>query len=507
MGKFYEISGFHYLNSYGVDNDIFLLIASIFRGCSCDPEIRLRFNSMTNNAQKLWSASLGQLQLEVPRPSYETWLKDTMGLSIDGDLLSIGTPTTFASEWLGQRMHQVIEDVVSDVAGRPIRVAIKVVSSHLESGPAEGGAMEAPIPVQPMWNSDPALSGPVRNYNGNGRYTFNNFITGVSNHLAYAAARAVSDKPGVQYNPLFIYAGVGLGKTHLLHAIASSVSEQGVTPLYVTTEQFTNDFVQSIRQRRTEEFRAKYRSAEFLLLDDVQFLSGKEQTQEGLFHTFNDLHNANRQIVVACDQPPTSVSLLEDRLRSRFEWGLIADIQEPDLETRVAILLHKAQAQNAPITEEAAFEIARRAPNGIRSLEGCLNRIIALSQFFGSPISTELIDMALSGMPSAGSEKKLSPDVILESVSNYYQVPTKLICTRTRDRKTTHPQRVTMFLLDAAIKKPIREIASLMGNWNPKTVRNSIRQINDALAREPSIANDVASIRSNLGLVDNSRSV
>ena len=454
---------------------------------------------MTNSAQKLWTASLGQLQLQVPRSSYETWLEGTVGLSIEGDLLSVGTPTTFASEWLERRMHQVIEDVVSGVAGRPIRVAIKVISPHLESSPAEGSTMEAPIPVQYGGNPDPIPSGPVGNYRGNGRYTFNNFITGVSNHLAYAAARAVADKPGVQYNPLFIYAGVGLGKTHLLHAIASSVSEQGVTPLYVTTEQFTNDFVQSIRQRRTEEFRAKYRSAEFLLLDDVQFLSGKEQTQEGLFHTFNDLHNANRQIVVACDQPPTSVSLLEDRLRSRFEWGLIADIQEPELETRVAILMHKAQAQNAPITEEVAFEIAKRAPNGVRSLEGCLNRIIALSQFFDSPISTELIDMALSGTPTADPGQKLSPDIILESVSEYYQVPTQLICTRTQDRKTTHPQRVAMFLLGTTIKTPIREIASLIGNWNPKTVRNSIRQINDSLLTEPSIAHEVTTIQRRLG--------
>ncbi len=426
-------------------------------------------------------------------------MKGTVGLSIDGDLLSIGTPTTFASEWLGRRMHQVIEDVVSGVAGRPIRVAIKVVSPHFKSDQAEDGATDAPLPVQPVENSHPAPSGSVRNYNGNGRYTFNNFITGVSNHLAYAAARAVADKPGVQYNPLFIYAGVGLGKTHLLHAIASSVSAQGVTPLYVTTEQFTNDFVQSIRQRRTEEFRAKYRSAEFLLLDDVQFLSGKEQTQEGLFHTFNDLHNANRQIVVACDQPPTSVSLLEDRLRSRFEWGLIADIQEPELETRVAILIHKAQAQNAPITDEVAFEIARRAPNGIRSLEGCLNRLIALSQFFGSPITSDLIEMALSGMPTASSTQKLSLDTVLESVSTYYQVPTQLLCTRTRDRKTTHPQRVAMFLLDLTINKPIKEIATLMGNWNPRTVRNSIKQINEALLSETTISNEVATIKGNLG--------
>ncbi len=455
---------------------------------------------MTNSAQKLWTASLGQLQLQVPRSSYETWLKGTTGLSMDGDLLSVGTATTFASEWLERRMHQVIEEVVSNVAGRPTRVAIKVVSPHFESGPSEHDAMDAPVPLPYGEGMHPTPAGPVGNYRGNGRYTFNNFITGVSNHLAYAAARAVADKPGVQYNPLFIYSGVGLGKTHLLHAIASSVSQRGVTPLYVTTEQFTNDFVQSIRQRRTEEFRAKYRSAEFLLLDDVQFLSGKEQTQEGLFHTFNDLHNANRQIVVACDQPPTSVSLLEDRLRSRFEWGLIADIQEPDLETRVAILIHKAQAQNAPITEEMAFEIARRAPSGIRSLEGCLNRIIALSQFFDSPITSDLIDMALSGMPAARSEQNLSLDNILESVAAFYQVPTHLLCTRTRDRKTTHPQRVAMFLLDLTISKPIKEIATLMGNWNPRTVRNSIKQINEALLSEPAITNEVASIKSNLGL-------
>jgi len=386
---------------------------------------------MTLGAQQIWETSLGQLQLQVSRSSYDTWLKGTVGLELEGNLLTVGVPTPFAAEWLERRMHQLIERAVTDVAASPlhVRYQILVQQQHaIASDPSlttPGAPLLGDEPHLPSINgpsTGPSTNGTPANGTFNHRYTFQSFVVGVSNQLAYAAATAVAQQPGDQYNPLFIYSGVGLGKTHLLHAIASAVAQSNLYPIYVTTEQFTNDFIQAIRERKTESFRAKYRSADVLLLDDIQFLAGKEQTQEGFFHTFNDLHNSNRQIVIACDQPPRTLSLLDDRLRSRFEWGLIADIQPPDLETRLAILHNRAHALGAELSDAVAEAVARHAYHSIRELEGCLNRIVALAHFLNTAISTDLATMAIADLAVAPPVEQVDPGAVITQVAAHYQL-------------------------------------------------------------------------------------
>ncbi|MSQ34103.1 MAG: chromosomal replication initiator protein DnaA, partial [Dehalococcoidia bacterium] len=284
---------------------------------------------------KLWEAALGELQLQVSRAHFETWLRHTVGVSSDGSEFVVGVPQAFAAEWLAQRLKHQAEDVLRRITGAPeLQIRFQVQAAPEPEG---GALLEEPAAAEGATTPRPRL---------NPRYTFGRFIVGSSNRLAYAAATAVAQSPGTSYNPLFLYGGSGLGKTHLLHAIGHLTAGKSLHTLYVSAEQFTNEFINAIKERRTEEFRSKYRGVDVLLVDDIQFISGKEQTQEGFFHTFNELHNASRQLVISSDRSPQSMPLLEDRLKSRFQWGLIADIQPPDLETRIAILRAKAEQEH-----------------------------------------------------------------------------------------------------------------------------------------------------------------
>ena len=343
--------------------------------------------------REIWKAVLGELQLQLPRPTFETWLKHTDGVSYDEHQFVVEAPTPFAVAWLERRMYNAIQKTVEKVTERPLDVVFRVRQGHeaengtvtlagqtleLESGGPESG--ENDTAVKP-------LAQPVAAFNP--KYTFDSFVVGPSNQLAYSAARAVADAPGKSYNPLFIYSGVGLGKTHLLHAIGHAAASRGLAVRYVTSEQFTNDFITSIGNRTTEAFRQRYRSVEVLLLDDVQFMSGKEQTHESFFHTFNDLHNSGHQVVITSDRPPKALALLQDRLRSRFEWGLLADIQPPDLETRMAILLSKAKNLGVRVGESVIELIAKRVHNNVRELEGSLNRMVAQADLMSEPITVQ----------------------------------------------------------------------------------------------------------------------
>ena len=461
----------------------------------------LKAGRMTTGAKKIWETSLGQLQLQVPRSSYDTWFKGTSGIALEGGSLTVAVPTTFAAEWLERRMYQLIQRTVEGVATSPLHVQFQVLS-HAERGRPGVTDESGPTPQLTLENGTqhPASNGPSHRGVFNHRYTFDNFIIGTNNQLAHAAARSVAERPGEQYNPLFIYSGVGLGKTHLLHAIASAVAQQNLHPLYVTTEQFTNEFIQAIRERKTEDFRAKYRSADVLLLDDIQFLAGKEQTQEGFFHTFNDLHNSNRHIVVTCDRPPKSVSHLEDRLRSRFEWGLIADIQAPDLETRLAIIYAKAAAQQASLRAEVAESIARRSSHSIRELEGHLNRVLALAQFIEAEITVDLVDMALAVVAPATPAAAIPPQEAIAIVARQYSLNPADLCTRPRDRKTSHPQRIAMYILGSVLGLPSDVVASHLGNWNKRTISNSLKQISQQVKEDTALQQELGQLKAHLGL-------
>ncbi|MBI4200670.1 MAG: chromosomal replication initiator protein DnaA [Chloroflexi bacterium] len=458
---------------------------------------------MPLDAAKLWEATLGRLQLHVPRASYDTWLRATVGLALDSDSLTVSAPTPFAAEWLERRMHHLIQQTVTEVAARPLEVRFQVGPLPQESHASPTGASRATIQTGlPLdgEGTDSPVSSPVFAGALNPRYTFQNFVTGSGNRLAYAAATAVAERPGEQYNPLFIYSGSGLGKTHLLHSIALAAMQNDLAPLYVTAEQFTNDFIQSIRERKTEGFRAKYRSADMLLMDDVQFLAGKEQTQEGLFHAFNDLHTANRQIVVACDQPPKGVPGLAPRLRSRLEWGLITDIQPPDLETRLAILREKASAQGLTLGQDVAQGIAQRPTTSIRELEGCLTRVAALAQFLDQPVSAALLRIALADIDPPSGKARTEPKEVISQVAKYFGVAPAALLARPETRRTTLEQRVAMYVLREALALPSKEVATQLGNWDRHTVRAAVTDIKQRIATDPAFYRLLLGIYRALGL-------
>ena len=447
---------------------------------------------MITGAQQVWETALGQLQLQVARPSYETWLKETVGLSLDQDLLTVGVPTPFAAEWLERRMYQLIHRTVKGIAQQSLHLRFQVVSHRVGNGPTDYFSPDSKSDLVDVDGPGTASPKPISFSNGNGhalgvngRYTFESFIVGPSNQLAYAAASTVASSPGQAYNPLFIYSDVGLGKTHLLHALAHAAAQSDLNYLYVTTEQFTNDFIRALRGRKTEEFRAKYRSVDLLLVDDIQFIAGKEQTQEVFFHTFNDLHNANRQIVVTCDRSPKTLPAVEDRLLSRFEWGLIADIQPPDLETRIAILKTKATQLGILVGDGVIELIAERVYSNIRELEGSLNRLAAWAQFKDKPITLDLASVALPDLVKASTRRRITPQAVIDIVANHYEVPAESITGRSRDRRITLARQVAISLL--AREKLLNAVAicSLFGNRDKSMLSRACTKVASLQSTSP----------------------
>ncbi len=418
------------------------------------------------SAAAIWDAALGELQLEVSKPNYETWLKGTEGLHQTAEQFVVGVSNAFAVEWLERVLLPLIRKTLIKITGYDLDVIFEV-----NQGPEEE-AEQQPIPASPA--ETPLITNPrtrLARPRLNSRYTFDSFIVGSCNRLAHAAALSVAEHPGSSYNPLFLYGGTGLGKTHLLHAIGWVAWTANCSVLYVSTEQFTNEFISAIRERKTEEFRNKYRGVDVLLMDDIHFVSGKEQTQEGFFHTFNDLHNNSRQIVITSDRPPKAMSLLEDRLRSRFEWGLIADIQPPDLETRLAILHLKAEQQSMNIAAEVLDFIARRAQSSIRELEGALNRVVAFARLSRAAPTVVLAEQALVDVQrNSGRRRQLSTSDILDKVAQYYNIATETLKGKGREKRVALARHVAMYLLREELQARLSEIGRELGNRDHKTV-------------------------------------
>ena len=440
-----------------------------------------------SHAMNTWNAILGDLQLQVTQPIYDTWLKDTEGLSITENSLRVGVSTPFAIEWLERRMYQLIQKTVRNVTGRPLEVEFQVETAGLSAatGVVSGvdGHRSAPRIIQPA-------PGTL-----NGKYTFSSFVVGPSNWLPDSAARAVAEAPGKSYNPLFIYSGVGLGKTHLLHAIAHTCLLRGLSFIYVTCEQFTNEFISAIRTRTTEEFRDRYRSVEMLLIDDIQFIGGKEQTQEVFFHTFNALHSSNRQLVLTSDRPPKSLSLLEDRLRSRFEWGLIADMQPPDLETRMAILRSKAEQMEVVLADEIIEYVAKKVQKNVRDLEGSLNRMVALAQLSHNPITMELAARAIAEFTPDASRRSINPDRILDEVTKRFKVNNGDLIGASRKKEIVRARHVTMYLLHEELSMKHTEIGRLLGGRNHSTIINGVGKVSYEINIDPDLRQDVLAIK------------
>ncbi len=328
--------------------------------------------------KQAWQAALGQLQLEMPKAAFDTWVRDAELISVSDDIFQVGVHNAYARDWLDSRLKSTIVKLLAGTLNRAIEIDFVVSSSSLRNILPETEELQ-----EETAETRPEKIQPSPRVSINPRYNFNNFVVGSSNRLAHAASLAVSEKPAQTYNPLFLYGGVGLGKTHLLHAIGNMSRVRGLEVLFVSSEEFTNDLITAIRGHTTQAFREKYRRIDVLLIDDIQFIAGKESTQEEFFHTFNTLHGQNKQIVMTSDRPPKAMVTLEERLRNRFEWGLAADIQPPDFETRVAILQSKADRMGYTLPDNILEDIAHRFQTNIRELEGAMTRLMAYADLTG----------------------------------------------------------------------------------------------------------------------------
>jgi chromosomal replication initiator protein len=448
------------------------------------------------NAEQAWQSVLGQLQMEMPRASFDTWVRDTKPMSYADGLITVGVRNAYARDWLESRLASTVSRLLIGIMNSNVSVSFVV-----SNGDEKTASSSDPEPVSVDLADFPAdtfsVETPrVRHSSLNPRYTFETYVVGSGNRLAHAACQAVAEKPARAYNPLFLYGGVGLGKTHLLHAIGNACYANGLNVLYVSSEEFTNDMINAIRTHTTQAFREKYRSADVLLVDDIQFIAGKESTQEEFFHTFNTLHGQDKQIIVSSDRSPKSLMTLEERLRSRFEWGLTADIQAPDLETRIAILRAKAERAGRSIPDEILDTIARRVQSNIRELEGALNRLIAFADLSGSSLTPSLVDIALADL--LPSRQNISADKVIELVAREWQTTVDALLGRDRSQKIALPRQVAMYLLRKETDASLPQIGEVLGGRDHTTVMYAIQKIENDMTTMRDLEKRVASVKQQL---------
>jgi chromosomal replication initiator protein len=425
------------------------------------------------SAQEIWEAALGELQVQVTRSYYRTWLEKTTGLSYEADQFVVGVPNAFIAEYLNQNQRSLIEKTLIGLTRPEIKLTFQVATAR-----------------------ETTTSAPSIRPKGKARYTFDSFVVSNNNRLAYAAALGAAENPGQGYNPLFLYGGVGLGKTHLLHAIYHAARANNFRALYVSAEQFTNEFVSAVRERSTEDFRSKFRNVDILLIDDIQFISGKEQTEESFFHTFNELHNANRQIVMTSDCPPKSMPRLGSRLCSRFEWGLVADIKPPDFDTRLAILRAKAEQEKTEVPTDVLEFIAHRIQQNIRELEGSLHRAIAYARLFRALLTPELAARALEDIAGKGPKSSsLTPEGVIKAVAQSFQLNPEDLKGRKRDRNTTLARQLAMYLLKEGTSCSLAQIGLEFGKRDHSTVTHAVQKIAAEIDNDPYLRRKVFDIQ------------
>lgn len=449
--------------------------------------------------QQLWQAALGELELSISKANFTTWFKNTFISSHADGRVVVGVPNAFTKTWLENKYHKEILKALQNVSDNQVKETIyKVESTH-----------KNPVPSLPKEDDSAAfVSTPAKEVknekNGfglNGRYTFETFVVGKGNELANAACLAVAQKPGEVYNPLFIYGGAGLGKTHLMQAIGHYVHEKspGKKIIYVTCEKFTNEFIKSISHGDTEKFKDTYRSADLLLVDDIQFLAGKEGTQEEFFHTFNALHQHNKQIVISSDRPPKAIPALENRLVSRFEWGMIADIAQPDFETRVAILNTKCKEKNYPLAPEVINLIATTVQSNVRELEGALNRTMAYHDLNNSAPTVSSVKSILTSVSQyqrrAGA---ITPKQIINTICDFFEIKLDDLLGNSRKKELVVPRQITMYLMREEGKCSYPTIGQELGNRDHTTAMHANEKIKKALDEDDKIRQDVNLIRQRL---------
>jgi chromosomal replication initiator protein len=439
------------------------------------------------NVDQAWQSVLSQLQSEMPKASFDTWVGDTRPLTYENGALTVGVPNAYARDWLESRLSSTISRLLVGILNSNVAVNFVVAQSEEpDSAEVDGDGLKYLPSVQPAPHHSSL----------NPRYTFESFVVGSGNRLAHAACQAVAEKPARAYNPLFLYGGVGLGKTHLLHAIGNACYSRGLNVLYVSSEEFTNEIINAIRTHTTQAFREKYRSADVLLVDDIQFIAGKESTQEEFFHTFNTLHGQDKQIIVSSDRPPKSLVTLEERMRSRFEWGLAADIQPPDLETRLAILRAKAERTGRVVPDDILETISRRVHSNIRELEGALNRIIAFADLSGQALNAQLVEVALADL--LPQRQTILPDKIVELVAREWKISVEALLGRDRSHKIAEPRQVAMYLMRKETDASLPQIGEVLGGRDHTTVMYAIDKIANQIETKSDLRKRVISVKQQL---------
>ncbi|MEX2528155.1 MAG: chromosomal replication initiator protein DnaA [Gemmatimonadota bacterium] len=460
---------------------------------------------MEYTAHDLWQRVLELARERLPEPGFRTWLGGSEASAITADSLVVDVPSPFHVEWVEDKYGTVLHLLLEEVLGRPLPITLRCTGGDgprvpvVELSPGPGAPSAAPGSAREGGGVPGGLrSGAFLNE----RYTFDRFVVGNSNQLAAAACQAVAEQPGRLYNPLFLYGGVGLGKTHLMHAVGNHILAKDPTKRigYVPSEQFMNELVNAIQSGTTGEFRRRYRETDLLLVDDVHFLEGKERTQEEFFHTFNALHDGRKQIVLTSDRPPKEIPGLEERLISRFEWGLVADLKLPDYETRVAILRKKAHDDGITLDDEVMDYIARHCTSSVRELEGAVIKLLAFSSLKHLEISVPLARAALDGVLRSREESStnLSPRAIREVVAREWEVRSEALSSKRRTRDLAVPRQVAMYLIKELLGLPLVEIGDLFGGRDHSTVIHSIRKVEETMGADPHYANRITAVRTRL---------
>lgn len=456
------------------------------------------FMSQIDQLELIWQEVLEIMASELAKPSFDTWIKDSRPVHFEGNTLFVELPNEFTRDWVDARYAAPLRKTLRHVVNKDWDLKLVIPSNLKPLTESKSSEPEVFEPESPEIVEEPESAAPAPSQGQgqepissilNPRYTFDTFVVGNSNRFAHAASLAVAEAPAKAYNPLFLYGGVGLGKTHLMHAIGHMAMERdpNINVVYVTSETFTNDLITAIGKKSMVEFRNKYRNVDVLLIDDIQFVAGKESTQEEFFHTFNALYEANRQIVISSDRPPKEIPTLEERLRSRFEWGLITDIQPPDLETRIAILKKKADMENYRVDPEVLTYIATHIQSNIRELEGAFIRVIAYANLNNVPVNVETTSEALKDLIQAPKNRPITIEQIQAVVANHYGIKIADMKSKKRTKKIAFPRQVAMYLSREMTDSSLPQIGSEFGGRDHTTVIHACDKIQSAIKMDPAL--------------------
>lgn len=461
--------------------------------------------------EQLWQATLGELELSLSKANFTTWFKNTFITDQEDDNVVIGVPNAFTKTWLENKYHpQIVKAIQNSSQNKSITVSYKVISKSNTSKPKKDNAAagmsskEAPTEEQiaEKVKNIENISNNVKPQGLNSKYTFENFVVGKKNELAQAACLAVARTPGEVYNPLFIYGGVGLGKTHIMQAVGNKIleSHKDKKVLYVTCEQFTNEFIKAVQEGRggPGQFKQKYRNIDVLLIDDIQFIAGKEATQEEFFHTFNHLHQSNKQVVLTSDRPPKAIPALENRLISRFEWGMIVDVGPPELETRIAILRQKCKEKDYQLSDDVFNYLANNIQNNIRELEGALNKVIAHQQLYNKDIDLEAVKEVISPLTTVPKKGNVTPKKLISIVGDYFDIKISDLIGSCRKKELVTPRQIAMYLMREELNSSYPNIGQELGGRDHTTAMHAVNKISKAIDGDEKLKRDINLIQQKL---------